>query len=110
MCDDELNDMEWTETDAMTDSAEPDADAGRVLLGVDLGTSRTAVMSSRGAKKMVPSVVGYPTDLIGVKLLGRPSWSVRKPWISAPFSNSGIPSRTVFCVSTLHAISRLRAT
>ena len=72
MCDDELNDMEWTETDAMTDSAEPDADAGRVLLGVDLGTSRTAVMSSRGAKKMVPSVVGYPTDLIGVKLLGAP--------------------------------------
>ena len=49
------------------------ADKGkRLLLGIDLGTSRTAVMSSRGEKHMVRSVVGYPRDLIGVKLLGSP--------------------------------------
>lgn len=42
----------------------------QLLLGIDLGTSRSAVMSSTGAKAMTASVVGYPKDLIGVKLLG----------------------------------------
>ncbi len=44
----------------------------RLLLGIDLGASRTAVMSNRGTKESIPSVVGYPKDLIGVKLLGEP--------------------------------------
>jgi len=44
----------------------------RLLLGIDLGTSRTAVSTSRGGKEMIRSVVGYPRDLIGVKLLGAP--------------------------------------
>ena len=43
-----------------------------LTLGIDLGTSRTAIMSDRGAKNMVRSVVGYPKDLIGLKVLGRP--------------------------------------
>ncbi|MBF0587881.1 MAG: rod shape-determining protein [Magnetococcales bacterium] len=42
-----------------------------ILLGIDLGTSRTAIMSNRGLKKMIRSVVGYPKDIIGVKILGR---------------------------------------
>jgi rod shape-determining protein MreB len=42
----------------------------QLLLGIDLGTSRTAVMSNRGAKAMVSSVVGYPKDVIAVKLAG----------------------------------------
>lgn len=42
------------------------------LLGIDLGTSRTRVMSQRGTKKMVRSVVGFAQDLIGVKILGAP--------------------------------------
>ncbi len=42
-----------------------------ILIGIDLGTSRTAIMSNRGLKKMVRSVVGYPKDIIGVKILGR---------------------------------------
>lgn len=42
----------------------------QLLLGVDLGTSRTAIMSNRGSKTMVSSVVGYPKDIIAVKLLG----------------------------------------
>jgi len=41
-----------------------------LLLGIDLGTSRTLVMSNRGAKAMISSVIGYPKDLIGMKLLG----------------------------------------
>ena len=44
----------------------------RLLLGIDLGTSRTAIISNRNHKHLIPSVVGYPKDLIGLKLLGVP--------------------------------------
>ena len=50
------------------------ADQNRTLfLGIDLGTSRTTVMSNRGTKEAVRSVVGYPKDIIGVKLLDKTS-------------------------------------
>ena len=42
-----------------------------LLLGIDLGTARTAVMSNRKFKGLMQSVVGYPRDIIGVKLLNR---------------------------------------
>ncbi|MEO5364044.1 MAG: rod shape-determining protein [Magnetococcus sp. DMHC-8] len=42
-----------------------------LLLGIDFGTSRTAVMSNRKFKELVHSVVGYPRDIIGVKILNR---------------------------------------
>ena len=42
-----------------------------LLLGIDLGTARTAVMSNRKFKGLVHSVVGYPKDIIGVKILNR---------------------------------------
>ncbi|MBF0136216.1 MAG: rod shape-determining protein [Magnetococcus sp. DMHC-1] len=41
----------------------------QLFVGIDLGTSRTSVMSRRGVKTMVRSVVGYPKDIIGVKIL-----------------------------------------
>lgn len=44
--------------------------ADRLLLGIDFGTSRTMMTSNRGAESIVSSVVGYPKDLIAVKLLG----------------------------------------
>lgn len=44
---------------------------GTLLLGIDFGTSRTAVMSNRKFKDMTSSVVGYPRDIIGVKILNR---------------------------------------
>ncbi|MBF0368362.1 MAG: rod shape-determining protein [Magnetococcales bacterium] len=47
--------------------------ASQLFLGIDLGTSRTTIMSNRGAKELVRSVVGYPRDIIGVKLLNRTS-------------------------------------
>lgn len=43
----------------------------QLLLGIDLGTSRTAVVSNRGYQKITPSVVGYPKDIIGLKMLGK---------------------------------------
>ncbi|MEO5362579.1 MAG: rod shape-determining protein [Magnetococcus sp. DMHC-8] len=42
-----------------------------LLLGIDFGTARTAVMSNRKHKGIMHSVVGYPRDIIGVKLLNR---------------------------------------
>ncbi|MBF0627307.1 MAG: rod shape-determining protein [Magnetococcales bacterium] len=42
-----------------------------LLLGIDLGTARTAVMSNRHFRGLVHSVVGYPKDIIGVKILNR---------------------------------------
>ncbi len=42
-----------------------------LLLGIDLGTARTAVVSNRQFKALVSSVVGYPKDIIGVKILNR---------------------------------------
>lgn len=42
-----------------------------LLLGIDLGTARTAVMSNRQFKGVVHTVVGYPRDIIGVKILNR---------------------------------------
>ncbi|MBI5557851.1 MAG: rod shape-determining protein [Deltaproteobacteria bacterium] len=42
-----------------------------ILVGIDLGTSRTAVMTNRGFKDIIHSVVGYPKDVIGLKLVGK---------------------------------------
>lgn len=41
-----------------------------LLIGIDLGTSRTSVVSSRGTRITFDSVVGFPKDVIGVRLLG----------------------------------------
>lgn len=45
---------------------------GQLLVGFDFGTSWTAVMTNRGHKELIRSVVGYPKDMIGIKLLGAP--------------------------------------
>ena len=41
----------------------------QLFLGIDLGTSQTAIMSSRGESALVRSVVGYPKDVIAIRLL-----------------------------------------
>jgi rod shape-determining protein MreB len=45
--------------------------SNQLLIGIDLGTSRTAVMTNRGYKKITRSIVGYPKDIIGIKFLGK---------------------------------------
>ena len=45
---------------------------GPLLVGFDFGTSWTAVLTSRGHKDAIRTVVGYPRDMIGIKLLGEP--------------------------------------
>nr|CAX83791.1 Magnetosome protein MamK (MreB-actin-like) [uncultured bacterium] len=47
-------------------------DRDQLLVGFDFGTSCTALMTNRGHKELIRSVVGYPKDMIGIKLLGAP--------------------------------------
>lgn len=41
-----------------------------LLVGIDLGTYQTAVMAENGNKFLVRSVVGYPKDIIGARMVG----------------------------------------
>ncbi len=42
---------------------------GVLYLGIDLGTSRTSVSASNGVRDTVASYVGYPKDVVSLKLL-----------------------------------------
>ncbi len=42
----------------------------QTIVGIDLGTRRTAVKSDAGQQFMVKSVVGYPKDIISEKMVG----------------------------------------
>ncbi|MDH3392210.1 MAG: hypothetical protein OEL85_10490, partial [Desulfobulbaceae bacterium] len=44
----------------------------RMIVGIDLGTSRSAISSSNGKKKWVESYVGWPKDFIAKKVVGEP--------------------------------------
>ena len=41
-------------------------------VGIDLGTSRSAISASNGKRKWVESYVGWPKDFIAEKVLGEP--------------------------------------
>lgn len=43
-----------------------------LYLGIDLGTSRSAVSASNGKRQWVESYVGWPRDFVSRKLLGKP--------------------------------------
>lgn len=55
----------------MSDNQEQGTD-NRLLVGIDLGTSRTAVSASNGNKTWLESFVGWPKDFIAQKALGKP--------------------------------------
>ena len=42
---------------------------GVLYVGIDLGTSRSAIAASNGVREFFPSVVGYPKDVVSQKLL-----------------------------------------
>ncbi|MCK5940448.1 MAG: hypothetical protein KAI24_00655, partial [Planctomycetes bacterium] len=44
-------------------------DHGVLYIGMDLGTSRTSVSASNGVRETVFSMVGYPKDVVAMKLL-----------------------------------------
>jgi len=43
-----------------------------MIVGIDLGTSRSAISASNGKKKFVESYVGWPKDFIAKKVVGAP--------------------------------------
>ena len=47
----------------------PKKDHGVLYIGMDLGTSRTSVSASNGVRESVYSMVGYPKDVVSMKLL-----------------------------------------
>jgi len=47
-------------------------DTGAIYIGIDLGTSSSAIMSSNGKKNWVESYVGWPKDFIAQKVIGKP--------------------------------------
>jgi rod shape-determining protein MreB len=51
----------------MSDS--PKKDHGVLYIGMDLGTSRTSISASNGVRETVYSMVGYPKDVVSMKLL-----------------------------------------
>ncbi len=42
-----------------------------LLLGIDLGTSNITVRSNQGFAHTQPAIVGYPKDMIGLRLVGK---------------------------------------
>ena len=47
----------------------PDKEHGVLYIGIDLGTSRTAIAASNGVRENTYSLVGYPKDVVSQKLL-----------------------------------------
>ncbi len=43
-----------------------------LIIGVDLGTSRSAIVANNGKKKWIESYVGWPKDFIAQKVVGSP--------------------------------------
>ncbi|MCI0468498.1 MAG: rod shape-determining protein [Nitrospirae bacterium] len=43
----------------------------KLYIGIDLGTSRSAFVSSNGTRQWIDSYVGWPKDFISAKVLGR---------------------------------------
>jgi rod shape-determining protein MreB len=65
--------MSKSKEDNAGKKSDPVADAGDegvLWIGMDLGTSRTAVASSNGVRENTYSLVGYPRDVVSRKLLG----------------------------------------
>ncbi|GJM23345.1 MAG: rod shape-determining protein [Planctomycetota bacterium] len=48
-----------------------DTEKDIVYIGMDLGTSRTAIAASNGVRESLPSLIGYPKDVVAQKLLAR---------------------------------------
>ncbi|GAB4341956.1 MAG: rod shape-determining protein [Desulfobulbaceae bacterium] len=56
----------------MAKKNEPKAAEEKMIVGIDLGTSRSAISASNGKKKWVESYVGWPKDFIARKVVGAP--------------------------------------
>ena len=48
-----------------------DATQTAIKVGIDLGTSRSAICTSKGDRLVMASVVGWPKDAVSAKVFGR---------------------------------------
>ncbi|OUU24871.1 MAG: hypothetical protein CBC13_03000 [Planctomycetia bacterium TMED53] len=48
-----------------------DGSTAAIKIGIDLGTSRSAICSSKGERLVMASVVGWPKDAVSAKVFGR---------------------------------------
>ena len=53
---------------AMNEPKKVDQEVGVLYIGMDLGTSRTSIAASNGKRETIASVVGYPKDVVSMKL------------------------------------------
>ncbi len=58
-----------TDPEVRAEEAGPSATNGVLYIGMDLGTSRTSLSASNGVRETVLSYVGYPKDVVSMKLL-----------------------------------------
>jgi rod shape-determining protein MreB len=56
----------------MTKKSTTEAVEEKMIVGIDLGTSRSAISASNGKKKWTESYVGWPRDFIARKVVGEP--------------------------------------
>lgn len=56
----------------MTKKTTKKTDKKTLLVGIDLGTSRSSISSDNGKKEWVESYVGWPKDFIARKVVGKP--------------------------------------
>jgi len=56
----------------MAKKNEPKAVEEKMIVGIDLGTSRSSISANNGKKKWVESYVGWPKDFIARKVVGAP--------------------------------------
>ncbi|MEE2886714.1 MAG: rod shape-determining protein [Planctomycetota bacterium] len=62
---------ENVEKEATSEDTNAAKDHGVLYIGMDLGTSRTAISASNGVRESMHSVVGYPKDHIARRVLGK---------------------------------------
>lgn len=60
-----------TQNESDVQAANLNASTTAVKVGIDLGTSRSAICSSKGDRLVMASVVGWPKDAISAKVFGR---------------------------------------
>ena len=53
----------------------------KMIVGIDLGTSRSAISASNGKQRWVESYVGWPKDFIARKVVGDSILFVKRPYL-----------------------------
>ena len=84
-------------------SAKPEA----IHVGIDLGTSRSAISASTGVRHVLDSYVGWPVDMVARKLVKKPirkldddTVDVFMGWLDGHFGSWWLP-RTFFQIKML---------